>query len=144
MGDPFITHETVAVYEQETRSGCQLIDGQMHGFKGGLEYIDTVDLFMVDHSNAIGDGRRLDDDAQFVTVGNADLFGIVEQRMKEPLWEDHGSGKYWACITAPPSLVTPGFDEIFLEFFFQQPAFFSKIRPFFINEQAVEDMCKKR
>lgn len=114
--------EAVAIHQDQSRGNFQLIECQVHGFEGGLEDIDAVDLGGVHPGDGPGNGLVPDDIPQHVPIFFPELFGVVQNRIIKINREDHGGGKNGSGKASSTGLVTSRFGYIFLEESVQHPS----------------------
>ena len=83
----------------------------MHGQDGGVQDVDPVDLFCVDHANRPRQGILLDDRAQRAPTRIGQLFRIVEQFVVIIGRKDYGGGIDRTGQTTATGFVATGLEQ---------------------------------
>ncbi len=99
-----IWSETVAIDGYRSRLRIKLSQGPVHGFYRCLKYVYTVDFFGRYHSYGPCDGLGFDDFAQLHTPAFGQLFGVVDERMREIVGQN-----YRCCDDRSGKASTSGF-----------------------------------
>lgn len=110
-----IRTEQMAINQDESGPGLELVKGKVHGLERGFQDVDPVNLFLVNTGHGPGEGFLPDHIAQQVAVLFFHLFGVIQQGMPEPGRQDYGRRENRTGETAAASFIAAGFNEVFLE-----------------------------
>src|SRR5262245_42495823 len=82
---------------------------------------------MIYHGNRECDSLGFNQRPQKISVLFQNLFGVIQERVKEFFGQDDGGCKYRTRKTAAARFITSSFQQFVLEFCLQQWVLFSKI-----------------
>ena len=106
-----IGFEAVAVDDNAFGTKLQTVECAVHRQDRGVQDVDPVYLFCVDHTDRPRQGILLDDRAQGTPPGIGQLFRIVEQFVVIVRRKDHGGSIDRTGQTAATGFVATGLEQ---------------------------------
>jgi hypothetical protein len=97
-----------------SRSNAQVVNGSVHGQKGGFEDIDLVNFFVRDHGCGSIQCVLEDKFPQLHALRFFDLLGIVEQWMFEIVGQNSCSCHDRTCQTSASGFIATCYHRVFV------------------------------
>ncbi len=94
--------------------GAQLLQGQVHGFDGGIEDVDLVDFGIVYEGYCPAEGLAFDDAAQLIALFVGQLLTVVEQGVAKVARQHDCRGTDGSGQATATGFVAAGFEELLL------------------------------